>query len=139
MPSKSKTSRSNEKDSSAMNRILISSVIGTVIFFAFISLFSLVILKSDAFSQSMYMPLGLVSGVLSSYLCGFIAVRPVRKKGVVTGALSGVVQALICSAAVFFINDNNSGFGIFILMSVIIIFASLGGISAVNVKIKKKY
>lgn len=139
MPSKTKTKRPNDNESSGMNRVIISSITGTAIFFALISLFSVLAIKSDIFSQSMYMPSGLLSAALSSYLCGFIAVRPVRKKGAATGALSGLIQALICAAAVFFINENKSGVGIFILMAVIIVFSALGGISAVNLKVKKKY
>lgn len=139
MPPKSKNNRSKENSSSSLNRILIASFIGSALFFAFVSLISVVILKTNAFTTSLYMPLGLVSGAASSFLCGFMAVRPVKKNGAATGALSGLVQALICSATVFFINGNKSGIGIFVLMAVIAVFSSLGGISAVNLKAKKRY
>lgn len=139
MPNKSKSSRSKEKDTSTLNKILIGSVIGTVFFFGIISLFSILILKTDAFSSSLYMPMGLVSGALSAFTGGFITVRPVRKNGAGYGALTGFIQALISSAAVFFINGNKVGTGLFILMAVIIASGSLGGISAVNLKVKKRY
>lgn len=139
MPSKSKSSRPKENNSSKINRVIIGSVIGAVLFFMFIALFSVLVLKTDAFSSSFYMPAGLMSGAVSSFLCGFITVRPIKKNGAALGALSGLVQALICSAAIFFINSNNSGVGIFILMAVIVAFGAVGGISAVNLKIRKKY
>lgn len=139
MPSNKNQRSGNESNSSGINRILISSAIGSVMFFAFISIFSFLALKSDVFSQSLYMPLGLFCGALSSFVSGFIAVRPVRKNGFSTGAISGFAQALICSAAVFFINGNNAGTGIFILMAVMISLSAIGGISAVNLKVKKKY
>ena len=87
----------------------------------------------------MYMPLGLFCAAVSSFIGGFFAVRPVRKNGAATGAVSGFGQALICSAAVYFINGNNVGTGIFILMGVLIAFGAIGGISAVNLRVKKKY
>ncbi len=139
MPSKIKLKRPSETESSGLNRVFISSVIGTAMFFALLAVFSVLVLKSDAFSQSMYMPLGLVSAAVSSFICGFVAVRPARKNGAVTGGLSGLFQALICAAAVFLINKNKCGTGVFILMAVIVVFSALGGISAVNMKVKKKY
>ncbi len=139
MPSNKNTRSGNEKSSSGIKRTVVFSVIGSVIFFVLISLFSILVLKSDIFSQSMYMPLGLFCAAISSFIGGFFSVRPVRKNGAVTGALSGFGQALICSAAIFFINENNIGTGIFILMGVLIAFGAIGGISAVNLKVKKKY
>ena len=139
MPSNKNQRTGNESDSSGINRIMISSVIGSVMFFALISLFSVLALKSDVLSRDLYMPLGLFCGAVSSFVCGFIAVRPVRINGFATGAISGFSQAVICSAAVFFINGNNAGAGIFILMAVMIAVSSIGGISAVNLKVKKKY
>lgn len=139
MPSNKNKRSGNENNSSGMNRILISAAVGIAMFFVLISLVSLLALKSDIISQSMYMPLGIFCGAVSSFICGFIAVRPVRKNGAVTGALSGFANALVCSAAVFFINGNNAGKGIFILMAVMIVSGAIGGISAVNLKSRKKY
>ena len=139
MAKNSKSSRSKESDSLNYKNILIGSVLGSVLFFVLISLFSLMLLKSEIVSASFYMSSGLISGAVSAFIGGFAAVRPVKKNGAVAGALAGFIQALICSAAVFFINDNNSGTSIFILMGLIIAFSVAGGISAVNLKIKKRY
>ncbi len=139
MPQKSKNSRSTDNGSSNIKKIIIGSVIGSVMFFVFISLFSLFALKSDMFSQSAYMPAGLVSGGISSFLGGFISVKPIKKNGVIYGALSGLIQSAICSLAAFLINNNESGIGIVILMAVIVALGAVGGIAAVNFKIKKKY
>ncbi len=139
MPNKSKTSRSKENNSMNYNKIIISSVVGTVMFFALISIFALLALKSDAFSQSVFIPIGYISAAVSACSGGYISVRPVKKNGALLGALTGFVQALISSAVLFFINDKNTGSGIFIFMLLIIVFSTLGGISAVNLKVRKKY
>ncbi len=139
MPSKSKNSRVKEKDFSLLNRVLIASAVGSAMFFALVALFSFAVLKTDMFSSSSYMFFGIISAALSSFLCGFITVRPIKKNGIANGALSGLVQALICSAVMFFVNGNKSGVGIFIMMAVFVVFSALGGISAVNLKVKKKY
>ncbi len=139
MSDKLKSSRSKEKNVSSLNKIVIGSVTGTMLFFCIVSLFAYLSLKTEAFSSSLYMPMGLVSGALSAFSGGFIAVRPIRKKGAAFGALTGFAQALICSAAAFFINGNKVGSGLFILMAVITVLGSAGGISAVNLKAGKRY
>ena len=139
MPNKTKNSRTKENNSVDYSKIIIGSVTGTIIFFALIALFSAVSLKSDLFSKSSYMPLGLISAFFSSFIGGFITVRAIKKNGALLGALTGLIQALVSSAVVFFINERNSGTGIFILMTVIIIAGAVGGISAVNMKSRKKF
>lgn len=139
MPNKSKNGRSKENNTTDYKKTVIGSAIGTVLFFVFIALFSLASLKSDIFSQSSYMPLGLIAAAVSSFVGGFITVRPVRKNGALLGALTGLVQALLSSALLFFVNNRNSGTGIFILMAVIIVSGAVGGISAVNLNVRKKY
>ena len=139
MPNKSKNSRSKENNSTDYSKIIIGSVIGAVLFFVLIALFSVAALRTDLFPQSVYIPFGLLSAAVSSIIGGIITVRPLKKNGALLGALTGLVQALISSAAVFFINERNSGTGIFILMAVFVVFGAIGGISAVNLKVRKKY
>lgn len=134
-----KNRRSKENETLNYKNLIIGSVTGSVMFFVLIALFSLVFLKTDLLSASFYMPCGLISGAVSGFVGGFASVIPVKKNGVTTGALSGFIQALICSAAVFFINNNNSGTGIFILMALITLSGMAGGVAAVNIKMKKRY
>ncbi len=139
MPNNAKNSRSKDNKSTDYSKIVIGSVIGTVLFFVMIALFSFAALKSDVFSQSAYMPLGLFSAFISSFIGGFITVRPIKKNGALLGVLTGIIQALVSAAAVFFINERNSGTGIFILIAVFAVAGAIGGISAVNLKVRKKY
>lgn len=139
MPQKSKSSRSTDNGSSIINKIIIGSVIGSALFFIFVSLISFLALRTDAISQTAYMPSGLFAGALSSFVGGFITVSPIKKNGALSGALSGLLQALLCSAVMFFINGNKSGIGTLIFMAVSVALGAVGGISAVNMKIKKKY
>lgn len=139
MPEKSKSSRAKEKNTSNINKIIVGSVIGSVFLFMLILLFSFLVLKTDSFSSSLYLPAGLVFGAMSAFVGGFVSVRPIRKNGALFGTLTGLAQALICSASMFFINGNNAGSGLFILMAVITAFGSIGGISAVNLKVRKRY
>ena len=137
MPVKSKTAKKDDNNK-PIYKILIGSVIGSVLYFLLIALFSLMALKSS-FDSSVYMPAGIVLGGLSAFLGGFITVKPIKEKGVFYGALTGLIQALICASVLFIVNNATAGTGIFILIAVILLCGALGGVAAVNIKKKIKY
>lgn len=138
MPEKSKRSRRDDTKSSPTSKIAIGAVLGSILYFIILALFALFALKSNV-SVSSYMPAGMVLGMLAAFVGGFAAVKPLKKNGIAYGGITGLVQALICSIALFIINKGNAGSGIFILMALMVAAASGGGIAAVNMKIKKKY
>ncbi len=128
----------DDKSKFSIGKICIISALGTVLFFLLLALFSAVALKKGI-NQSAFLPVGLVSGGLSAFIVGFAAVRPIKSKGILYGALAGSIQSLFCSVILFIANNRTAGTGIFILSGIMILFASLGGITAVNLKIRKKY
>lgn len=138
MSGKSKTSRREEKKGSPLKNIIIAVVLGVAVYFIFIAVFAAFALKSGA-GDSSYMPAGMAVGAVSALISGFAAVRPIKEKGAVYGALTGLVQALISSLVLFIVNHASAGNGIFILTAVMIICGMLGGIAAVNMKKRKKY
>lgn len=138
MQEKIKKSRRDEKKTSPISKIIMGAVLGSVLYFVLLAVFASFALKSNV-SMSSYMPAGMVLGALTAFIGGFAAVKPLKEKGVVYGALTGLVQALICSIVLFIVNSAVAGTGIFILMAVIIAAAAGGGITAVNLKPKKKY
>ena len=138
MGSKTKKTRRDEKRASPQIKIIIGSAIGTVLYFLIVAVAAVAVLKSGS-GTSVYMPIGFAAGVLSGFAGGFAAVRPIKEKGAMFGALSGLGQALLCSIVLFIVNKATAGSGMFILSLIIIICSALGGIAAVNAKRKKKY
>ena len=138
MQDKTKRSHRDENKSSPISKILIGSFVGSLLYFLVLALFALFALKSNVASSS-YMPAGLFFCALSAFVGGFAAVKPLKQKGIAYGALSGLVQALVCSTVLFIVNKANAGTGIFILMALTVAASAGGGIAAVNMKIKKKY
>lgn len=112
-------------------KTLIGSVIGAVMFFLLVALMSLIVLKADM-SQSPYKYMILGAGMISGFICGFAAVRPVRKNGIVVGALSALPMYLL--AVTLATLNSRTGIGVigWILLGVMIVFAAIGGILAVN-------
>ncbi len=138
MAVKAKSARKEEKQGEPIKRILISAAAGSAVYFILVALFAAFALKNGT-QGSLYMPVGMVMGALSGFLSGFAAVRPIKVKGVPFGALTGFIQSVINSIVLFAANKGGAGTGLFILAAIVIIMAAVGGISAVNLKIKKKY
>ena len=138
MGGKSKKTRRDEERASPQIKIIIGSAIGTALYFLIVAIAAAAVLKSGT-GSSAYLPIGFASGILSGFAGGFAAVRPIKEKGAVFGALSGLGQALLCSVVLFNVNRAAAGSGMLILSLIIIICSALGGIAAVNAKRKKKY
>ncbi len=138
MQGKSKKTRRDDNKTSHVTKIIAGSVVGSVLFFVLLAVFAASALKTDIAASS-YMPAGIILGALSAFVGGFISVRPLKEKGMPYGALSGLFQALICSIVLFVANKASVGTGVFILMAAVTAGSIAGGISAVNLKIKKKY
>ena len=113
-------------------------LLASVLFFLLIALISFVSLKSSV-DGSMYLPLSVGAGAVTGFLCGFTLSAIKKEKGLILGAMSGFLHSLICSSVIFVLNKGVAGNGIFILMAVITICSSLGGILAVNIKKKIRY
>lgn len=132
------------KASSAVNdtkniiiKILIGSGVGTVVFFGLTALAAFILLKNDS-DTTIYKYIMLLVGAISGFLSGFIAVRPLRKNGIAFGSVSALPVYLI--AVLVSVLMARSGIGIigWILLPVMVVFASIGGIVAVNKRKKTR-
>lgn len=137
MNKKSRSSKNEEMKFSYMP-ILLSSLICSVLYFVFLIAISAVMLNS-ASNPSLYLPAGLLSGGLTGFINGFVTAKLTGEKGLVYGAITGLIQSLLCAVTVFIMNKGIAGNGIFILIAIIILTASLGGMTAVNIRKKIKY
>ena len=138
MGGKSKSSRNEIGKNTRLIKVAVGAAVSTVLYFVLLAIFAAMSLKSGI-SASIYLPAGLVFGAISGFVGGFLCVRPIKEKGVLFGFISGIVQAVVCCAVLFAINGGSAGNGLFILFGIITVFSALGGITAVNLKIKKKY
>lgn len=138
MSGKNKSTRRNEESNNSYIRIIVGSAVSAVMFFALLALFALFSLKSGTYG-SLYVPAGIAFAFLSGVTGGFVAVRPIKQKGLPYGALSGFISSLLCAVVLFVVNGNKAGSGLFIVAGLMIVGSASGGIGAVNLKLKKKY
>jgi len=71
------SSRKDNKNETPFIKIIIGSVVSSILYFIIIALYAVFALKSGA-NASGYMPVGMVFGVLTGFLCGFVAVWPIN-------------------------------------------------------------
>ena len=138
MHSKAKTARRDENHGTPFSKIIIGAVLGSALYFIFLAIFAAMALKSGM-SSSAYMPAGMLIGAMTGLITGFSAVRPIKQKGALYGAIAGLIQAFICTVVLFIVNNASAGRGVFILSAIMTVCALFGGIGAVNMKRKKKY
>ncbi len=138
MPKSNKSSSKKESTGFPLVPLASVSAVSSVLYFAILALITVISLKSSV-DRSMYLPLSIVAGVVTGFICGFAVSKIIKEKGLFYGGLGGFVHSLICSVVIFILNKGTAGNGIFILMAVMTLFASLGGIAAVNIKKKIRY
>lgn len=135
-----KNKSSSKKESTGFPLVLFGTVciFSAALYFALLALITVIALRSSV-DRSMYLPLSIGAGAVTGFVCGFAVAKIIKEKGMLYGSLGGFIQSLICSAVIFILNKGVAGNGIFILMAVMTVFASLGGIAAVNIKKKIRY
>lgn len=137
MPAKN-TASPKKETGFPISHIALSSAIGTIMFFTLLFIEAAVILKTES-AQPAYLIYGTAAGCVSGFVNGFIALKLIREKGIAFGAISGLIQSLLCSLIICILNKDVAGTGVFILVFAVTFFSALGGLTAVNFKKKIKY
>ena len=112
-------------------RVLIGSLTGIAVYFVLTAVASLILWKADT-DESLYKFIMLLVGAAAAFAGGFVAVRPVRKNGIIVGALS--VLPVYAVELVVSLLVSKSGIGVigWILLAIQLTVAAVGGIIAVN-------
>lgn len=131
MPEKRRTKPQMNDLKTVIIKTLTGSLVGLVIFFLLTAAATAVLWKTDADSE-IYKYILLSVGAVSAFICGFVAVRPVRKNGIVFGALSVLPVYLITIIVSMLISKSGVGLFGWILLGIQLLLAAVGGIIAVN-------
>lgn len=112
-------------------RVLVGSLTGIAVYFALTAVASLILWKADT-DEGLYKFIILLIGAAAAFAGGFVAVRPVRKNGIIVGALS--VLPVYAVELVVSLLVSKSGIGVigWILLALQLAAAAVGGIIAVN-------
>ncbi len=112
-------------------KTLIGSLVNIIIYFALTAVFSLISLKTDAKSDYFRYMIFFISA-MSGLVGGFAAVKPIRKNGILIGAVSAAPAFLI----IFLVSSIISRTGIsitgWVAAAIMTLFSAIGGIISAN-------
>ena len=107
-------------------KIIIGSAVGVALFFALTALASLIGLKLDI-NEEKYKYLIVAIGSLVGFICGYITVKPVQRKGLLLGAVSVVPADFIILLFSFYFGHGGIGSVGWLFALISVVFAALGG------------
>lgn len=117
--------------------VLTGSLSGVAVFFASLALFALIAYKQDL-SEEIYWIFAVIASVLSAFISGYVAVRPIKKNGLILGMASVIplFSVILLTASIV----NRTGISIYswISLGVMLLTSGISGIFAANKKKKMK-
>ncbi len=126
--------KSKAKDNSLKNiaiKTAIGSAVSLISFFALLTLAAFILWKNDSDTASFKYIVSAL-GAVSGFVGGFVAVRPVRKNGLVFGVLSALVPCVVIILVSALVAKSSLSAAGWVFLAVNILFSAIGGIVAVN-------
>ncbi len=123
---KKNTVQSNVDLRTVIIKIIIGSTVGVALFFALMALMSAISLKLDL-DESRYKYFMIAIGAIIGFVCGYITVKPVRKKGALLGAVSVIPAGMIILLFSFYFGHGGIGTVGWIFALISVVFGMLGG------------
>lgn len=136
---KRKNGRKSEKENS-MNiykTYILAFIIELLVFCTILSLFSILIVKSGV-PDTIVPLLSIITFAVSAFAAGFIAVRPKRKNGIITGCISAVPLMVATAILIVLLNKGSVSYVLIITVAVQVLASMAGGISAANMRKRVK-
>lgn len=123
-------------DKISISHALKGGVIGIVILILCVLISVVLILKANL-NEQFYMPILLLCVLFSGLISGYVSSRKTRNNGLLHGSMAAVLPSLVLLVATSVAGKSFDAVS-FIPISVMIVFGAMGGIMAVNLRIKKK-
>jgi len=112
-------------------KMLIGAAIGTAVYFALTAVSAFISLKKDT-SPEGFGFIDLALGAFAAVICGFVAVKPIMKKGLLVGAVSTMPIFFIVACVCLLVTHGEIGMYGWILGGVMLFAGAVGGIIAVR-------
>lgn len=126
--------KDNNKDEKNFSNILKGSIISIIITLVFLVIFSLVIANTNV-KESTIIPGIIIISAMSLLIGSIISTLKVSKKGLLNGALVGLIYIIILYILSSFVNQNfEINVKCLIMIVTSIIMGMIGGIIGINIK-----
>ncbi|MBQ3136087.1 MAG: TIGR04086 family membrane protein [Clostridia bacterium] len=125
----------NKKINNKAKSFVKLQIINLIIYLFVFVIISIIAVCSDIGKEKLfYVSLGYLS--VSSFASGFVAGFKERKKGIICGMLSALPFLLIICILSIILNKFDIDYNLIISIIAALIFSAVGGIVAVNIKLK---
>ncbi len=116
--------------------LLFSTVIGFIATIIISLIFSFILSKSPEITglSSIYF---IVSIIVGGLICGFISTKILSLKGIFSGLISSVPLSVFVYSLMFFISNGKLNIYSFIIVFLILLSTTIGGIISANTKRRK--
>ena len=126
--------KDNNKDEKNFSNILKGSIISIIITLVFLVIFSLVIANTNV-KESTIIPGIIIISAMSLLIGSIISTLKVSKKGLLNGALVGLIYIIVLYIISSFVNQNfEINVKCLIMIVTSIIMGMIGGIIGINIK-----
>ncbi len=137
---KSSKSKSQRPVPEAIRAIVIGSIAGALICAVILGILALIFVRAESIPQRLLFPLIIAVSVLSAFAAGYLTVKISRKRGLLFGAVSGLVLfALFLFAGLAVSNKSAEPAQSGMRLLVMVLSGSIGGVLSVSRRRSSKH
>lgn len=132
-----KTSNKDTEISTALKSILFGAAVGATICAGFLFLFAFLFVAVKSIPQYFIQAIAIFCAAVGAFVSGYISVKIYRSKGLIYGALAGVLLFFMLTVISFIVSRDKFTYITLIRFLAMIFSGAFGGVLAVNKKRRK--
>ncbi len=132
-----RTANLNDNKSTTIKAILLGTVIGVLLFFILIALFSFIFLKSGSLPYDFITIISLMIGSIGAFFSGYLSVRILREKGLLYGCIAGFILFFLIYIIGAIAYQEVASIKTLLRCLVMVLAGSIGGVIGVNKKSRR--
>ena len=132
-----KTSNKDTEISTALKSILFGATVGATICAGFLFLFAFLFVAVKSIPQYFIQAIAIFCAAVGAFVSGYISVKIYRSKGLIYGALAGVLLFFMLTVISFIVSRDKFTYITLIRFLAMIFSGAFGGVLAVNKKRRK--
>ena len=132
-----KTSNNDNEVSAALKAVLFRAAVGATICAGFLFLFAFLFVVVKSIPQYMIQTIAIFCASVGAFVSGYISVKIYRSKGLIYGALAGILLFFMLTVVAFIISRDKFTYITLVRFFSMIFSGALGGVLAVNKKRRK--
>lgn len=117
--------------------ILFGSAVGAIVCACLLALFAFMFVSVKSVPQAMIQWLVIICAAIGAFTAGYISIRIYRSKGLIYGAMAGLLMFVILTVVAFIISRDKFTYITVIRLIAMVLSGAFGGVLGVNKKRRK--